>query len=98
MVTLEDKQIEIDLKDIENTIRNKNKFDREDIQKALDKIYGKKYNPDRKKEILKNLIERTSVKIQGIQTIFNGNELENVDKTYDFLKDLDSYRGFIEEE
>ncbi|MFA5151501.1 MAG: hypothetical protein WC554_02960 [Clostridia bacterium] len=99
MATLEDKQIETDLKDIESVMKNKKTLTREDIQKALDKIHGKKYSPEKKKEILKNLVIRTNVKVKGIQNYFSGSEeLAIVDKTFNFLNDLESYNGFMEKD
>lgn len=99
MASLSEKQIEIDLKDIENDIKNKKSFTRADIQKALDKLYGKKLSPDSKKEILKKLISRTDVKKIGISNTYTTREeLSLVDKTYGFLNDLNSYKGFIEKE
>ena len=99
MVKLEDKQIETNLKDLENKIKDKKSFTREDIQNALDKLKGQKINPDRKKEILTALITRTSVKVKGIKNYFaNDEELSLVDKTFGFLNDLNSYQGFIEKE
>jgi uncharacterized protein Smg (DUF494 family) len=99
MAKLEDKQIEADLKDIESKIAGKKSFTREDIQNALDKLHGQKINPDRKKEILKNLVTRTGVKVKGIKNMYTPNEeLSIVDKTFGFLDYLNSYPGFIEKE
>jgi hypothetical protein len=99
MATLEEKQIETDLKDIENKIAGKKSFTREDIQNALNKIHGKKHSPDKKKEILKSLISRTGVKAKGVKNMYTpSEELSIVDKTFGFLDDLLSYQGFIEKE
>ena len=99
MATLEDKQIETNLKDIENKIKDRKSITREDIQNALDKLKNQKINPDRKKEIITNLITRTFVKVKGIKNYFASDEdLSMVDKTYEFLNDLNSYSGFIEKE
>jgi len=99
MITLEDKQIESDLKDIETLITNKKSFTREDIQNALDRLKNKKINPDRKKEILKNFISRSGVKVIGIKSYFTGDEkLSIVDKTFNFLDDLYSYKNFVEKD
>ena len=99
MITLEDKQIESDLKDIETLITNKKSFTREDIQNALDRLKNKKINPDRKKEILKNFISRSGVKVIGIKNYFTGDEkLSIVDKTFNFLDDLYSYKNFVEKD
>ena len=99
MATLEEKQIETDLKDIENLVKGKKSFTREDIQNALNKLHGKKHSPDKKKEILVSLITRTGVKVKGINNYFAGNEeLSMTDKTFGFLDDLNSYQGFIEKD
>ena len=99
MATLEEKQIETDLKDIENLITGKKSFTREDIQNALNKIYGKKHSPDKKKEILTALITRTGVKVKGIKNMYTpSEELSIEDKTFGFLNDLNSYQGFIEKD
>ena len=99
MITLEDKQIGSDLKDIETLITNKKSFTREDIQNALDRLKNKKINPDRKKEILKNFISRSGVKVIGIKNYFTGDEkLSIVDKTFNFLDDLYSYKNFVEKD
>ena len=59
----------------------------------------KKINPDRKKEILKNFISRSGVKVIGIKNYFTGDEkLSIVDKTFNFLDDLYSYKNFVEKD
>lgn len=90
-------EIQNKFKDIEKRIRAKKTFTRADIQEALDKIKGQGYSPDYKKQKLSEMIGRTEVKIIGMKTVLEprGN-LEEVDKTNDFLKDIYSYSDVIE--
>jgi len=98
MTKLTDIEIQDKFKDIENRIKTGGNFTRTDIQEALDKIRGYGYSPDFKKQKLSEMIKRTNVKIVGIGTTYTLREdLKETDKTYDFLKDIYSYSGVIEE-
>jgi hypothetical protein len=82
---------------IEKRIRAKNDFSREDVQLSLNAIWGKGFSPDRKKQILKEMITRTGVKKIGIKTLYTPRAgLIEGDKTMDFLSDLMSYQGVKE--
>jgi len=97
MAKLTEIEIQNKFKDIENKIKAKNNFTRTDIQEALNGIKGYGFSPDYKKEKLKEMIGRTSVKVIGTRTILTPrDDLKEVDKTMDFLKDIYSYSGVIE--
>ncbi len=96
MATLTDLQIEEKLKNIENKIKAKNDFTREDIQNSLNAIYGYGFSPADKKDILKAMIKRTNVKIEGVFYTPRIRSMDYGDKTYSFLSDLETYRGIRE--
>jgi len=94
-----DTEIEQRLLKIENKIKGKNDFSRDDVQKALNAIRGKGLRIEEKKEALKNMIGRTGVKNIGIKTLYTPRQgLKETDKTFEFLSDIKSYRGVLEEE
>ena len=98
MAKLTDIEIQDKFKNIENRIKTGGYFTRTDIQEALDKIRGYGYSPDFKKQKLSEMIKRTEVKIVGIRTTYTPREdLKEEDKTMDFLKDIYSYSGVIED-
>ena len=96
MASLTNIEIINKLKPIESKIKAKNTFYREDIQLALNAIWGQGLSPDKKKEILSAMIGRTGVKIERS---FYSSRIQNYeygDRTYAFLDDLDTYRGIRE--
>ena len=83
------------LKDIEDKIKSKNNLFREDIQNVFDRLKGKGYSLDSKKQILIDLVVRTGYKKIGIRTLVTPRQgLEETDKTFDFVDDLKSYNGW----
>ncbi len=87
------------LLDIEKRIKFNNSIKRQDIQDALDTIKGQGLSPDSKKAILKSMVERTGVKKINMVTVLKPREeVEEVDNTYAFVKDIFSYKGVIEKE
>ena len=97
MAALNDIQVAEKLLPIEKRIRNMNNFSRADVQDSLNAIWGNGYSPDKKKEILKDMIARTGVKNIGIRTLYTPRAgLTEGDKTMDFLSDLMSYSGVKE--
>ncbi len=83
------------LQDIENKIKSKNNLFREDVQNVLDRLKGKGYSLDFKKQSLIDLLTRTAIKKVGIRTLVTPRQnLEEIDKTFDFLDDLKSYNGW----
>ncbi len=97
MVSITDSEIVEKLKLMENKIKSKQNFSREDIQNCLNAVWGYGLSPNRKKEILKDMIVRTGVKKIGLKTLYTPRVgLVEGDKTLDFLSDLLSYRGVRE--
>ena len=96
MAILTDLQIEDKLKSIENKIKSKNDFTREDIQNSLNAIWGNGFSVERKKEILTAMIKRSGVKIEGAFYQPRIRSYGYGDKTYSFLSDIESYRGVRE--
>lgn len=97
MEKLSDLEIERKLEPIAKKIKAKNDFSRADVQEALNRIYGQGLSPDRKKEILKKMIEGTGIKKIGLKTLYTPREdFREEDKTLKFLDDLYSYRGVVE--
>lgn len=97
MTTLSDLEIKNKLKPIEDKIKFRKDFTRTDIQNALNEIYGQGLSPDNKCQILKSMVGRTGIKKIGIRTVYKPREdLKEVDKTYDFIKDIYSYKGVLE--
>ena len=97
MAKLSDLEIKNKLKNIEDKIKFKKNFTRTDIQNALDEIYGQGLSPSSKCQILKSMVDRTGIKDIGIRTVYKPREnLKEVDKTYDFIKDIYSYKGVLE--
>ncbi len=87
--------IKILLQDIEDKVKSKNSLLREDIQNAFDRLKGKGYSLDSKKQILIDLVMRTGYKKVGIRTLVTPRQnLEETDKTFDFTDDLRSYNGW----
>jgi len=98
MTKLTDIEIQDKYKNIENRIKTGGNFTRTDIQESLDKIKGYGYSPDFKKQKLSEMIKRTGVRVIGIRTTYTPREdLKEEDKTMDFLKDIYSYSGVIED-
>ena len=86
------------LKPIENKIKsNPRKLSREDIQNAVNIIIWKTESFDELKDTLKKLVKRAGIKILGMKTLYTPREdLEETDKTYEFLSDLWTYRNVRE--
>lgn len=99
MLTLEKKQIEQKLKDIENLLKSNNKITRKDIQNVLDRIKGYGYSPETKKEIIEELIIRTGIKLIKPKILTEPRRDTDIfeDATKNFLNDIYSYRGVIED-
>ena len=97
---LTDIEIQKKIKPIEDKIKFGRAINREDIQNALDMIKGQGLSPDSKKAILKSMVGRTGVKKIGMVTnlVPRNDIMGEVDKTYDFLNDIYSYKGVIEKE
>ena len=90
---LNNQEIEAKLKDIEVEIRNKNNFDRETIQRIINRII---YNVSSLEELKTHMTEliktRAKIKIIGMKTFYTPREdLKETDKTLDFLSDIKSY-------
>jgi len=96
MASLSDIETEEKLKKIENSIKARNTFTREDIQNSLNAIWGYGFSIERKKEILTAMIKRSNVKIEGAFYSPRIRSNDYGDKTYSFLSDIESYRGIRE--
>ena len=99
MLTLEKKQIEQSLKDIETGIKGNKKITRKDVQDMFDRIKGYGYSPETKKEIIRDLIIRTGIKLIKPKILTEPRRDTDIfeDATKNFLNDIYSYRGVIED-
>jgi hypothetical protein len=96
MEKLDEAQIQQRLSKIEANIKMKNDFSREDIQNSINMLRYKGFSPERKRDILKQMIGRTGVKRIGLKTLYTpraDHSIGEEDKTLKFLDDLYSYRG-----
>ena len=87
-------QLEDKLKLIETKIKNKNNFNREDVQNAIHIAIKNCDNLRELKDTIKAMITRTGVVKIGFKTFYTPRtELEEENKTFGFLSDIKSYMG-----
>ena len=99
MERLSELEIRERLEPVTKRIKMQNNFSRADIQDCLNRLYGKGFSPERKKEILKKAIEGTGIKKIGLKTLYTpraDHSIGEEDKTLKFLDDIYSYRGVVE--
>jgi len=91
------KIIEDKLKETEYKIKNNNKLNRTDIEKAINLIINDVSSLDELKEHLGDFIKRSGVREIGFKTYYSPrNDLVEEDRTLSFLDDIFSFRSVRE--